>query len=277
MQPVRYLLVHRGSREAADAGRRRRLPVPRLPAQGGAAKREHDDKLTDRWTIAAVLLDMDGTLLDTEKLFMESLVAAMGAFGYSDDIAALCHAMVGLTGPQCDTMLLDRYGADFPIAGLNEAFRANRDNLIKAGIPLKRGATDLMDAVQQHGYPMAIVTSATRRGAENQLTLAGIRQHFDAVITRTDVAHPKPSPDLYLLAAARLGVAPELCLAVEDSNPGVAAAHAAGAITLMVPDIVPATEASRAKCIAVLPDLGAVLAMLRTPGELVRPSPPDAR
>jgi beta-phosphoglucomutase-like phosphatase (HAD superfamily) len=92
------------------------------------------------------------------------------------------------------------------------------------------------------------------------------------VITRTDVAHPKPSPDLYLLAAARLGVAPELCLAVEDSNPGVAAAYAAGAITIMVPDIVPPSEASRGKCIAVLPDLGAVLAMLRQPGELGFPS-----
>jgi hypothetical protein len=67
---------------------------------------------------------------------------------------------------------------------------------------------------------------------------------------------------------ARLGVAPERCLAIEDSNPGVAA----GAITVMVPDIVPPTEASRAKCIAVLPDLAAVLTMLQKPGELIRPS-----
>jgi HAD superfamily hydrolase (TIGR01509 family) len=251
--------------------------VPRLPAEDGDANREHRDKLTDRWNIKAVLLDMDGTLLDTEKLFMESLIAAMGAFGYTDDIATLCHDMVGLTGPQCDTMLVDRYGAQFPIAALNEAFRANRDNLIKAGIPLKRGATDLIDAVQQHGYPMAIVTSATRRGAENQLTLAGIRRRFDTVITRTDVAHAKPSPDLYLLAAERLGVPAQFCLAIEDSNPGVAAAHAAGAITIMVPDIVPPTDASRAKCVAVLPDLGAVLAMLREPGELSLPSSLGAR
>jgi HAD superfamily hydrolase (TIGR01509 family) len=251
--------------------------VPRLPAPGGNAKREHNNNVTDRWTIKAVLLDMDGTLLDTEKLFMDSLIAAMGAFGYTDDIAALCHAMVGLTGAQCDRMLLDRYGAGFPIAGLNEAFRANRDDIFKAGIPLKRGATDLMDAVRQQGYPMAIVTSASRRGAENQLTLAGIQERFDAVITRTDVAHAKPAPDLYLLASARLGVAPELCLAIEDSNPGVAAAHAAGVLTIMVPDIVPPTEASRGKCIAVLPDLGAVLAMLRKPGELSFPSSPEAR
>lgn len=251
--------------------------MPRLSAEDGEANSEHRGKLTDRWNIQAVLLDMDGTLLDTEKLFMESLIAAMGAFGYTDDIATFCHAMVGLTGPQCDTMLVDRYGANFPIDALNEAFRANRDNLIKAGIPLKRGATDLIDAVQQHGYPMAIVTSATRRGAENQLTLAGIRQRFDTVITRSDVAHAKPSPDLYLLAAEWLGVPAQFCLAIEDSNPGVAAAHAAGAITIMVPDIVPPTDASRAKCIAVLPDLGAVLAMLEKPGELRLPSSLGAR
>ena len=215
---------------------------------------------------------MDGTLLDTEKLFMDSLVAAMAAFGYTDDIAALCHAMVGLTGAQCDRLLLDRYGDDFRSPGLNEAFRANRDDTFRAGIPLKRGAMELMDAVKQQGYPMAIVTSASRRAAEKQLTLAGIRERFRrGDHPRPTSRAPSPSPDLYLLAAARLGVAPERCLAVEDSNPGVAAAHAAGAITIMVPDIVAPTEASRGKCIAVLPDLGAVRAMLRTPGQLVRP------
>lgn len=251
--------------------------MPGLSTPGGEANSEHNDGVTNRWDIKAVLLDMDGTLLDTEKMFMESLIAAMGACGYTDDIATLCHAMVGLTGPQCDTMLIERYGADFPLADLNEAFRANRDNIFKAGIPLKRGATDLMDAVQHQGYPMAIVTSASRRGAEDQLTLAGIRQRFEVVVTRTDVARAKPSPDLYLLAAERLGVAPQFCLAIEDSNPGVAAAHAAGAITIMVPDLVPPTEASRAKCITVPPDLGAVLAMLRKPGELTLPSSLGAR
>ena len=90
------------------------------------------------------------------------------------------------------------------------------------------------------------------------------------MLTRDDVARGKPSPDLYLLAATRLGFQPASCLAIEDSNPGVAAAHAAGAITIMVPDIVPPTAASRARCAAVLPDLGAVLQTLRARGELTR-------
>jgi len=118
-----------------------------------------------------------------------------------------------------------------------------------------------------HGYPMAIVTSSSRRTAEEHLTLAGIRGRFEAVLTRDDVVRSKPSPDLYLLAAKQLGFPPACCLAIEDSNPGVAAAHAAGAITIMVPDIVPPTAASHAKCTAVLPDLGAVAEMLRQRGE----------
>jgi len=110
---------------------------------------------------------------------------------------------------------------------------------------------------------MAIVTSSSRHSTDQHLTLAGIRSRFETVLTRDDVINCKPSPDLYLLAASRLGVTPQICVAVEDSNHGVAAAHAAGVITLMVPDMVPPTEQSRARCAAVLSDLKAVLEMLR--------------
>jgi beta-phosphoglucomutase-like phosphatase (HAD superfamily) len=85
---------------------------------------------------------------------------------------------------------------------------------------------------------------------------------IDTVPTRADVARGKPSPDLYLLAAERLGFAPRVCVAVEDSRPGIEAAHNAGAIPIMVPDIVPPSDDTRAKCAAVLPDLHAVLTML---------------
>jgi HAD superfamily hydrolase (TIGR01509 family) len=165
-------------------------------------------------------------------------------------------------------MLRDRYGERFPLADLNKAFSARRDEIFQAGIPLKSGAVELLDALRGHGYPMAIVTSSSRRTAEEHLTLAGIRSRFDSVLTRDDVERGKPSPDLYLLAARRLGFQPASCLAIEDSNPGVAAAHAAGAITIMVPDIVPPSAASPARCAAVLPDLGAVVQTLRERGEL---------
>ena len=218
--------------------------------------------MTGKWNVSAVLLDMDGTLLDTEKVYFNSLVAALDAAGYTDDAVALCHAMVGLPGPACEAMLLDRYGASFPLAEINRAFLVNRDRLMEAGLPLKPGTLELLDGLADADCPMAIVTSSSRRSAERNLALAGIRARFDTILTLDDVTRGKPSPDLYLLAATRLGFAPRACVAVEDSNHGVAASHAAGAITIMVPDMTLPTEESRAKCAAVLPDLNAVLALL---------------
>jgi HAD superfamily hydrolase (TIGR01509 family) len=251
--------------------------VPGLPAADGAAsRREAGSHLMERWNIRAVLLDMDGTLLDTEKVYLESLIGALTACGCTDDIVALGHAMIGIPGPECQIILRDRYGADFPLDEFNRAFSAKCAEILEAGMPLKRGVLELLDAVQQAAYPMAIVTSSSRRTADRHLTLAGIRQRFEAVLTRDDVARGKPDPALYLLAASRFGVQPEFCLAIEDSNPGVASAHEAGAITVMVPDIVPPSEATRAKCAAVLPDLNAVIEMLRQRGVLTRGHQPSA-
>jgi HAD superfamily hydrolase (TIGR01509 family) len=244
--------------------------VPRVLAENGGASGEHNGNMSERWDIEAVLLDMDGTLLDTEKVYCESLLAALTGLGYTDGIAALCHSMIGIPGPECEIMLIEHYGEDFPLADLNRAFGAKRDEILKAGLPLKNGAVALVDALQAAQCPMAIVTSSSRRTADQHLTLAGIRARFETVLTRDDVTRGKPSPDLFLLAASRLGIKPESCLAVEDSNPGVTAAHAAGAITIMVPDIVPPTEEARAKCAAVLPDLHAVVELLRTRGGLGR-------
>jgi len=222
--------------------------------------------VTGRWNVGAVLLDMDGTLLDTERVYFDSLVAALKTHGYTDDTVTLCQAMVGLPGPDCEAMLHARYGAGFPLADVSRAFITNRDEMLGAGLPLKNGAIELLDALQAAEYPMAIVTSSSQRTADAHLRLAGIRERFETILTRDDVVRGKPSPDLYLLAASRFGLKPEVCVAVEDSNHGVAAALAAGAITIMVPDMVTPTDESRARCAAIVPDLGAVLEVLRERG-----------
>ncbi|MEH2506278.1 MULTISPECIES: HAD family hydrolase [unclassified Bradyrhizobium] len=223
-----------------------------------------------KWNVSAVLLDMDGTLLDTERVYFDSLVAALTAHGFTDDAVTLCQAMVGLPGPECEAMLLARYGDGFPLAEVSRAFVSNRNEILGAGLPLKSGAIELLDALRAAECPMAIVTSSSLRTANAHLKLAGIRHRFETLLTRDDVARGKPNPDLYLLAASRFGLKPEACVAVEDSNHGVTAAHAAGAITIMVPDMVTPTDESRARCAAVVPDLNAVLAMLRERGALTR-------
>jgi HAD superfamily hydrolase (TIGR01509 family) len=229
--------------------------------------------VTAQWNVGAVLLDMDGTLLDTERVYFDSLIAALKSHGYTDDARALCQAMVGLPGPDCEAMLHARYGENFPLAEVSRAFVGNRDEILGAGLPLKSGAIELLDALQAAECPMAIVTSSSLRTADAHLKLAGIRHRFETLLTRDDVARGKPSPDLYLLAASRFGLQPELCVAVEDSNHGVTAAHAAGAITIMVPDMVTPTEESRARCAAVLSNLHEVTEILRTRGRFARRSP----
>jgi HAD superfamily hydrolase (TIGR01509 family) len=220
------------------------------------------NNVTDDWQIEAVLLDMDGTLLDTEPSYVSALTAALDAFGYPD-ATATCHALIGIPGAECEALLSARYGENFPLADVIEAFAVRSDEIFREGMPLKPGTIELLDALREAGCPFAVVTSTSRQTAERHLTFGGIRARFDTLVTFDDVARGKPSPDIYLLAAARLGVRPQACVAIEDSNPGIAAAYAAEMIAIMVPDLVPPTEETRAKCAAVLPDLHEVLKMLR--------------
>lgn len=217
------------------------------------------------WQIGAVLLDMDGTLLDTERVYLASLTAALGAFGYPD-VTPIYHAMIGIPYAQCETILRSHYGEDFPLADFNSAFDARCDEIFRTGLPLKPGTIELLAALREAGCPMGVVTSSSRQIAERHLTLGGIRAYFDTLVTCDDVVRGKPSPDIYLLAAERLGVRPHGCVAIEDSNPGIAAAYSAGAIAIMVPDIVPPTDETRAKCAAVLADLHEVLVLLQERG-----------
>lgn len=209
-----------------------------------------------------MLLDMDGTLVDTERVYVESLSAVLTALGYSD-VEAVCAAMVGRPGPECQRLLIQHFGDGLPLARINAGFSEHCRAILKKGLPLKAGVIELLDALDNAGWPMAVVTSSTQKTADQHLTFAGIRARFGLIVTRDEVAHSKPAPDLYLLAADRIGVAPQACVAVEDSSIGIAAAFAAGTIPIMVPDLLQPSDETRAQCAAVLPDLIAVRALLR--------------
>jgi beta-phosphoglucomutase-like phosphatase (HAD superfamily) len=102
---------------------------------------------------------------------------------------------------------------------------------------------------------MALATSASRRAAEQHLTRSDLRSRLPVVVTRDDVTRGKPYPDLFLRAAELLGALPEECIAVEDSPNGIRAAHAAGMMPVMVPDLLVPTEEIRAICVRVALDL----------------------
>jgi len=132
------MLVRGRSFPPADAAGRRRLPVPGLPAGEDQASKRRGFAVTGEWNVGAVLLDMDGTLLDTEKVYFESLIAALHACGYRDDVVPLCHAMVGLPGPDCERMLIDRYGE------MNSSVPACRSNTARSNCSMRCRPPDVL-------------------------------------------------------------------------------------------------------------------------------------
>ena len=129
---------------------------------------------------------------------------------------------------------------------------------------MKPGAVELLDFLAARGLPAAVATSSRRVTAEHHLDRAGLLGRFEAVTTIDDVVRAKPHPDIYLEAARRLGIPPMHCIAFEDSNIGLTAAHAAGTMAIMVPDILPPLAEVRAKCVTVVPDLHAARRLLES-------------
>lgn len=207
-----------------------------------------------RKPIEAVLFDMDGLLIDTEAVYVEALQAAAQSLDLEMPLA-FCHSMVGIPGKECDVMIQDFYGTGFRIEEFRLRFSGHAKSLLEANIPVKAGVVELLDFLTNRGLPLAVATSAGRATAERHLGRAGLLNRFRAVATRDDVVHAKPAPDVYLEAARRLGIAPERCVAFEDSNVGLTAAHAAGTMPIMVPDILPPLPEVRDKCITVLGSL----------------------
>jgi HAD superfamily hydrolase (TIGR01509 family) len=182
----------------------------------------------------ALLFDLDGTLIDTESIALETGLAAFAAQGHPVDTAFM-HRLVGRDEPTAAEIIR----AALPKVNLEAVNRSWRDAFATAvdrGLPLKPGATELLSLVRQ---PLAIVTSTGRTGAHRKLGIAGIAASFTHVVTLDDVTAPKPAPDPYLLAASLFGFAPERCLVFEDSEAGAEAAHRAGCVVVQVPDIVP--------------------------------------
>ena len=194
--------------------------------------------MTETFAPRALVFDMDGLLLDTERIALDTFDLACRAHGVVVDkeIYYLC---IGSNGAGTREILQRALGPDFPYERISKDWMdIYHQRVSTRAVDLKDGAVALLDLVERRGLPVALATSTHTGLATTKLRLAGLDRYFSAIIGGDAVTRGKPDPEPYLAATRALGHAPGTCWAIEDSDNGVRSAHAAGLFVLQVPDLV---------------------------------------
>ncbi len=206
----------------------------------------------------AVIFDMDGLMLDTERLAPAAWRAAARQLDVDFDMGLL-PAMIGRNAVDCRMLVLERHGPRFPVDALMHAWGVAYDAIVERdGIDLKPGLLELLAWLECEAIPKSVATSTRRDRARAKLTQTGIVDRFAALTGGDEIARGKHAPDIFLLAAQRMGQVPADIVVLEDSEPGVRAALAAGMTPIMVPDLAPPTAEILALGVLVLESLAEV-------------------
>lgn len=190
--------------------------------------------------IKAVLFDMDGLLLDTERVSGQAWQLAAEEKGYVlpweviysfvgkkyEDVLGLLARALNLSSDEANALGARKHEIKDELGS-------------QQGVSIMPGALELLEAFQKRDIHMAVVTSTDKERAEAILSRVGIRHYFCRLICGDEVERGKPYPDIYLEAISRLGVEAEACIAFEDSSAGTLAASGAGVKTYAVPDLLP--------------------------------------
>jgi len=204
--------------------------------------------------MTAVIFDCDGTLVDSEPLARRAWAQTLAPYGHAVTDAD-AEATVGLPFPRTHAYFADL--VDLPdVERTWTEYSGALFALIDSELVVFEDAVDAARELRRRGVPVGVASSSPRERLQRTLSRAGLLDAFDITVAVDEVANGKPAPDMFLLAAERLGVAPEACVAIEDSPPGVASAVAAGMTTIGVVRV-PGTEGSLAAADVVVDSLSA--------------------
>ncbi len=219
----------------------------------------HSDRETE---VRGVLFDLDGVVIDTEKLYTRFWIEAARDLGYTMTLEqALQMRSLGrvLSQQKLDSF----YGSGLDYMDL----RARRIELMGAwidehGVEEKKGIRELLACLRERNIPCAITSSSSIPVIREHLGNLGLLEYFTALCSGKDVPNGKPAPDIYLHGAATIGVAPECCLAIEDSPVGIEAAWSAGCMAVIVPDMDQPDALTLSRCYAKADSLLDVMELL---------------
>lgn len=207
--------------------------------------------------IKAAIFDMDGLLIDSERIIMQACIAAAAQVGMTYTQAEYVE-LIGRAGPDSTRIMVEQLngvdnfnrvmqGLDAQLAQRNHAF------------PLKSGASDLLDFYRAKGVKCSVASSSPTHHITHRLSHVGVLDYFSHITSGQEVTQGKPSPDIYLLAVKKLGLQAQDCIAFEDSEMGARAAIAAGLRVVVVPDLLQPSDFVRAHCHQVADSLEAWL------------------
>ncbi|MBS6196710.1 MAG: HAD family phosphatase [Clostridiales bacterium] len=194
-------------------------------------------KIPSYFEVSGVVFDMDGLMLDTERVIKYSWEMMGKKLGYPDFGENILNTL-GRNREWRNRYFTEKYGKDFPLQEFLDGYhRIYEEYEREHGIPKKKGLLELLELLKEKQIPMAVATSTHQEHSVPELKKQGIFSYFQEIVTGDMVERGKPDPQIYRTACEKLGVLPEKAIALEDSYSGIRSAHSAGMKVIMIPDL----------------------------------------
>ena len=200
------------------------------------------------------IFDMDGLLFDTEKVFQET----WQELGHENGVVLAGDFAREISGSSGEHMckVVEKFFCVSDGSLLSEECMERVRKKLTENVPKKPGADEILQYFQREGIIIAVASSSPRTQIESNLKKAEVGKYIDIVVSGKEVAHGKPSPDIFLETVKQIGCTPQECYVFEDSENGIKAGFAAGCRTIMVPDLFEPSDTVRSMCTGVYSSLG---------------------
>lgn len=213
-------------------------------------------------TIKGIIFDMDGVLIDTERISFNAYKTVLKDYNYEMD-EQFYRKLIGKNIKGSKEIIINEYGEDFPFDEIYEKrVKICLDTIKKNGLIVKKGVQEIVDYLKDNNYKMAVATSTRRERAHERLKEIGILDKLDYVICGDQVENSKPDPEIFLKAAKGIELQPEECIVIEDSEAGIMAAHNAGIKSINVPDMIEPNDVVKRLAYKICNDLLEIKEML---------------